>query len=121
MAAFPSEHRLIGSSGRERHVPKSHPVVRRTLPPADDADEWPEGIDTSRFLGDPQPLDPVSASERAGITDRIDAIAAAVQHLPDVPLGVQQRRLLRVIGVELLRRADSEPSWLKSKEDGRGA
>jgi hypothetical protein len=67
-----------------RHIPASHPVMLRPMKPY--------GPDDTR------------RSRHALLSDRIEEIARLVAQLSSQPLSVQQRRDLRIIAAELLRR-----------------
>lgn len=75
---------LLRSTGR--HIPASHPLLR-SLPM-------------------PRPLPEQQASMAGELTDRIEAMAVTLAHLPDVALTEKQRELLRTIARELLRRVE---------------
>jgi hypothetical protein len=68
----------------KRRLPASHPVFRAKLARVEE-------------LGIVSPW----------VTDRIEDMALLLARLPDDSLTVQQRKLMRLIAAELLRRADS--------------
>ena len=70
-----------------KHLPPSHPVVRRLERPA------PEAVSL-----------PGSTAVMQEATERLEAIAIAVRQLPDRKLSVLQLRMVDVIVAELLRR-----------------
>lgn len=71
----------------ERVLPASHPVIQRALA-------------AGRL-----PLPPISATEVAGLSDRIDSLALAVADLPNQPMTPSQKDRLRIVARELTRRA----------------
>lgn len=75
------------------------------LPPASGSPGRPlSRMDTLRQAAT-RPLPPVSASEVAGYTEQLDAVAIAVMRLPERRPTVAQARLLRTLARELERRS----------------
>ncbi|HYI66341.1 MAG TPA: hypothetical protein VEW95_05420 [Candidatus Limnocylindrales bacterium] len=81
-----------------KHRPVSHPVVRRTLAMADIEDSLDSNRRIGRLVQDP------AGDARERLTYQIEELARHVVTVPDEPLTVLQRNLMRAIARELLRR-----------------
>ena len=79
--------RLEDARWNGKHIPASHPVVKRQV----ESQEIASGL-------------PGSSAAMQDATDRLEAIAIAIYRLPDRRLSLLQQRMVDTIVAELLRR-----------------
>lgn len=100
------------STDYARHRPRSHPVVQARLRGMAGGVTICEP-DTDDYYGRAVPpidvpadgvLPPMSAAAISRMSDRLDQLAKQVLELPDQPLTVGQRRAVKCIAAELMRR-----------------